>query len=201
MRIRFVHVLFEFILNIWVHGNFCMASRCCTISSQAISPSHFSRVFSHSYTPTHALPRFRCYTNVCYALFLRPRAISPRNTKTSLFGLPSFTTPVYRNTPELYLTGRPANLESRSHTSRCSLSYSALTLLSAHLFYDPGFLHSAFCFGHESYVFKSNIMGSEVPPGAHIHPPTHATRKQTPAPTHPFTHPYTHTQTQAYTHT
>ena len=31
---------------------------------------------------------------------------------------------------------------------------------------NTGFLHSAFCFGHESYVFKSNITGSEVPPGA-----------------------------------
>lgn len=32
-----------------------------------------------------------------------------------------------------------------------------------------GFLHSAFCFGHESFIFKTNIAGSnEVPPGALI---------------------------------
>ncbi|KNC71400.1 hypothetical protein SARC_16062, partial [Sphaeroforma arctica JP610] len=30
---------------------------------------------------------------------------------------------------------------------------------------ESGFIHSAFCFGHESFVFKSNINGMDVPPG------------------------------------
>ncbi len=32
----------------------------------------------------------------------------------------------------------------------------------------PGFVHSAFAFGHESLVAKSNIQSSEVPPAALI---------------------------------
>ncbi len=32
----------------------------------------------------------------------------------------------------------------------------------------PGFSHSAFVFGYESFVHKSNISGNDVPPGAMI---------------------------------
>ena len=43
-----------------------------------------------------------------------------------------------------------------------------LWLTDVHGCYCPGFSHSAFVFGYESFVHKSTISGNDVPPGAMI---------------------------------